>query len=114
MKVKIARAFAYAHNGFTAVQLHEGDEAEVRDELVAGLTAEGYLVDPKGKRAAPLVKPFGDETGPVADPAVAASDAANAKGGKGAPAKVAAPESPAADAPAAPAAPAPDAPAADA
>lgn len=44
MKVLVLKPFPYAADGINPTQLEEGDEPEVRDELVAGLEQEGFIV----------------------------------------------------------------------
>lgn len=43
MQVKVLKPFPYAEDGINAEQLEEGATAEVRDDLVEGLKAEGFI-----------------------------------------------------------------------
>lgn len=47
MKVRVLKQFLYAHDGNSVHALHAGEDHEVRDEFIAGLTAAG-LVAPAG------------------------------------------------------------------
>lgn len=44
MKVLVARRFPYAANGLKSIWLEEGDEPDIRDELIPGLEQEGFIV----------------------------------------------------------------------
>lgn len=59
---KILKSFPYSHDGVCIVQLREGDEADFRAELVAGLMADG------------LIGPVGAATIQALDPAAATAD----------------------------------------
>lgn len=39
----IERAFPYAENGIDVRELNVGEELEIRDDVVGGLAAEGWL-----------------------------------------------------------------------
>lgn len=50
-KFKVLKGFTYSHDGAHTAQLNEGDEAEIRDELVAGLTESEHIAPLKGAKA---------------------------------------------------------------
>lgn len=73
MKVTVLRPLPYAADHIRAVTLAPG-EAEIADELVPGLVAEGYLAEPdQGAAPAEAVAPSAPE--PPAVPVVAEPDA---------------------------------------
>lgn len=51
---KILKGFPYSPDGVHVVQLHEGDEAEIRAELASGLETDG-LIGPIGEAATTIV-----------------------------------------------------------
>lgn len=52
MKFQVLKAFDYAHEGTQTTRLAKNDTAEIRDELVEGLKADGFIGDAKpGKQA---------------------------------------------------------------
>ncbi len=50
-KFKVLKGFTYSHDGAHTAQLNEGDEAEIRDELVAGLTESEHIAPLKASKA---------------------------------------------------------------
>jgi hypothetical protein len=48
MKCSILKAFNYSANGITARLLAAGTVEDIDDDLVPGLTKEGFLGEPKG------------------------------------------------------------------
>ena len=61
-KVRVLRAFGYSGDGFAVRKLEEGDEVHVREDLLPGLLAEGF-VRPLGAggHIGPVAKVIGDE-----------------------------------------------------
>jgi len=78
MICEVTRAFAYAHDGVAPVRHAAGEKIEVRDDLVPGLTAAGYLFDPADPARIRVrqSKPFGDTTAPELEPVEAPPSAA--------------------------------------
>jgi len=66
MKVAIIKGFAYAHDGVTSEWLSAGAEHDIRDELVPGLTAAGYVRQPGDQKSPSEQKPPGDQRSPGA------------------------------------------------
>ena len=50
-KFKVLKGFTYSHDGARTAQLNKGDEAEIRDDLVAGLTDAGHIAPAKVSKA---------------------------------------------------------------
>lgn len=74
MRVTVLRPFVYGHDGVHGRALAAGDVAEVRDTLVPGLRAEGYVGDAPATVAAPpdtATAGVPDDAAP--DPAAAAA-----------------------------------------
>lgn len=51
-KFKVLKGFTYSHDGAHTAQLNKGDEAEIRDDLVAGLVDAEHIAPLKGAKAA--------------------------------------------------------------
>lgn len=43
MRCKVLKSFPYAHDGIKVEDLPEGENRDIRDELVPGLIAEGFV-----------------------------------------------------------------------
>lgn len=70
MKVVIVKSFGYGHDGIHVVQTVVGEEVDIRDELIPGLVAEGFVAAPaktKPKRER-LPLPLGGDETPSAKP----------------------------------------------
>lgn len=46
MRVPVLKAFPYAHDGCNFEQLEAGAVVEIHDELIQGLSDEGYIGEP--------------------------------------------------------------------
>ncbi|CAO99362.1 hypothetical protein D9623_33635 (plasmid) [Azospirillum brasilense] len=53
MRARVLKPFPYSGDGIRIEALKEGQEADIRDDLVAGLTAEGFI-GPVGQVAQPV------------------------------------------------------------
>lgn len=56
MKVPVLKAFPYAHDGANLVHLLPGDVVEIHDDLIPGLSEEGFIGEP-GSTAASVAAP---------------------------------------------------------
>ncbi len=51
MKCAVLKSFPYAHDGARTEMVSAGEDREIRDELVNGLAAAGYIKPPAVQRA---------------------------------------------------------------
>lgn len=51
MKALVLKSFKYGADGRNAVLLTAGEEAEINDELIAGLKKEGFITTDEPKKA---------------------------------------------------------------
>ena len=73
MKVTILKEFPYAHDGNKSEVLAVGEEREVRDALVPGLAAAGYVAKPVDQKSFPGIEPSPLQHGPIEGKALVAA-----------------------------------------